>query len=71
MHPEADVHTHFTTVILPAKDTWVADDGGIIGFMVLGLGWIEHLYVEPGHTGSGIGRRSLRQWRSLHRARGR
>ncbi len=61
VHPEADVLTYFTTVVVPAKDTWVADDddSGVVGCMVLDPGWVDHLYVEPARTGGGIGRRLL------------
>ncbi|MEO6318721.1 MAG: GNAT family N-acetyltransferase [Acidimicrobiales bacterium] len=60
VHPEDDVHTYVTTVLVPAKDTWVADDDGVVvGFMVLDPGWVDHLYVEPGRTGGGIGRQLL------------
>ncbi len=59
VHPADDVRTYVTTMLVPAKDTWVADDLGIVGFMVLDPGWVDHLYVEPGRTGGGIGRRLL------------
>lgn len=36
---------------------WGAFDGlALLGHMALEPGWIEHLYVEPGHHGRGIGR---------------
>ncbi len=31
-----------------------------MGFCSLGTGWIEHLYVAPGHTGHGFGSRLVR-----------
>jgi GNAT superfamily N-acetyltransferase len=34
----------------------VADDGdGVVAVLVLKDEWIDQLYVEPGHTGRGIG----------------
>ena len=46
----------FKQVVLPTREVWVADDGGtILGILVLDSEWIDQLYVEPGHTGQGIG----------------
>ena len=56
VHDRDDVLDHFATVVLPQRDTWVAaDDAGIVGFLVLEPGWVDHLYLEPSRTGQGVG----------------
>ena len=46
--------------LLPATETWVAELGKtIVAFCTLHDGWIEQLYVAPGHTGRGIGSRLI------------
>jgi GNAT superfamily N-acetyltransferase len=56
VHPHDDVLDHFATVMLPRHPTWVAVEAeAIVGLLVLGDGWVEHLYVEPDRTGQGIG----------------
>lgn len=53
-------------LLIPAGGTWVAlaPDGEPLAFIslsvdALGCGWIEQLYVWPGQTGQGHGRRLL------------
>ena len=51
---------------------WGGFDPGLVGFIALRRGWIEQLYVLPGHQGRGLGsllltharrrRRRLRLW---------
>jgi GNAT superfamily N-acetyltransferase len=36
-------------------EAWVWDDGGVRGYMLLGADELMHLYLDPGHTGRGIG----------------
>jgi GNAT superfamily N-acetyltransferase len=62
VHPHDDVLVHFSIVVVPQQDTWVAvdDDGQVVGFVTLAPGWIDHLYVEPILTGQGIGSDLLR-----------
>ena len=56
VHDEADVHEWFATVVLPHRETWVIDDGAeLCALLVLEPGWIDQLYVAPGHTGRGLG----------------
>ena len=56
VHDRDDVLDHFATVVLPQRDTWLAvDDAGIVGFLVLEPGWVDHLYLEPSRTGQGVG----------------
>ena len=55
VHNEEEVRAWFGQVVLPQREVWVVDDGGIVGILVLEGEWIDQLYVEPGHTGRGIG----------------
>lgn len=52
----------FFTAELGGPDAWVADVGGAIaGFVVARGGWVDHLYVDPGRQGRGIGASLLNQ----------
>jgi GNAT superfamily N-acetyltransferase len=56
VHTDDEVRAWFQEVVLPEREVWVADDGeGIVAVLVLEDEWIDQLYVEPGHTGRGIG----------------
>lgn len=61
VHSDEDVHEFFATVVLPERETWVIDDddGEIVALLVLEPGWINQLYVDPHHTGRGLGSRLL------------
>jgi GNAT superfamily N-acetyltransferase len=59
-HPDDEVHAWVAAHLLPETETWVAElDGEVIAYCSLGDGWVEHLYVAPGHTGRGIGSRLI------------
>lgn len=53
VHSDDDVRAHFSDVILPQRESWVA----VVGLLVLGDGFVEQLYLEPGWRGRGIGDR--------------
>ena len=57
VHDDADVRRWFAEHVFPDSELWVAEnaDSGIVGVMVLSRGWLEQLYVDPSHTGIGIG----------------
>jgi GNAT superfamily N-acetyltransferase len=56
VHKEEDVRHWFQRVVFPSRDVWVADEGDtIVGVLVLDREWIDQFYVEPGHTGHGVG----------------
>lgn len=43
--------------VLGEHEVWLAraDDGALVGLMVLDAGWLDQLYVDPGWTGRGLG----------------
>ena len=55
-----DVHNYFRNVVVPLRETWVADAGaevGVVGVMVLHDGELSQLYLRPDWRGRGIGDR--------------
>ncbi|GAC1532626.1 MAG: GNAT family N-acetyltransferase [Acidimicrobiales bacterium] len=55
-HTEAEVRAWFKEVVLPTNEVWVVEaSGGILALLVLDDEWIGQLYVDPDHTGQGIG----------------
>jgi GNAT superfamily N-acetyltransferase len=57
-HADDEVSAWVAEHLLPETETWVAEvDGAVVAFCSLGPGWVEQLYVTPGHTGRGIGSR--------------
>ena len=59
-HTDVEVHDWVANHLLRTTETWVAEaDGGVIGFMSLGDGWVEQLYVAPDWSGRGIGSRLI------------
>ena len=60
VHDDDDVRGYFGTHVVEACELWLAEQGtGVAGLLVLDGEWLEHLYVEPGLTGHGIGARLL------------
>ena len=60
VHTEDEVRAWFEEVVLPKREVWVVDHGGaVLALLVLENEWIDQLYVEPGHTGRGIGGRLM------------
>ena len=57
IHNDADVRSWFAEKVLPEQDLWLAEDpeGNVVGLMVLADEWVEQLYVDPSHTGEGVG----------------
>ena len=47
-------------IVFPRHSVWLADIAGeIVGFAARDGAWLAHLYVKPGSTGRGIGKRLL------------
>jgi hypothetical protein len=45
--------------VLDEQEAWlaIADDGTLLGLMVLDGDWVEQLYMDPAWTGRGLGTR--------------
>ena len=56
IHDDEDVRAHFASHVVGDCELWVAEDAGaLVGILVLDGDFVDHLYVEPGLTGRGIG----------------
>ena len=62
VHSDAEIRRWIGDVVFPACEVWVvnAGDSPINAILVLTPGWVEHLYVRPGHTGRGVGTELVR-----------
>ncbi|MCF1596375.1 GNAT family N-acetyltransferase [Streptomyces muensis] len=63
-HSDDAVRTYFREVVIPLRETWVAEAteatasiSGVIGLMVLDHDQLSQLYLAPDHRGQGIGDR--------------
>jgi len=53
-----EVRDYIARVVVPDRETWVADSGGVVGMMVLGDGgFLSQLYLDPAWRGRGLGDR--------------
>ena len=64
-HPDDDVRAYVRDVLLPEHPTWVltqeqGDLETVVGFLVLGDGWIKQLYLEPDYIGRQLGDHLMR-----------
>lgn len=56
VHTDAETHFWVANVMVPQQEVWVAEVAGdVAGFAALHEGWLEHLYIAPGHQGIGLG----------------
>jgi len=59
-HSDDSVRDWIRDVMVPIHESWVAlDDGRVVGWMALGPGELDQLYVAPDRLGERIGRRLL------------
>jgi GNAT superfamily N-acetyltransferase len=61
-HADDDVRSWVRDILLPETETWIAEGqrGVADGFISIGEGSIEQLYMSPGRTGRGVGSSLLR-----------
>lgn len=60
VHSDDEVRAWFGAVVIPERETWVAEMGkAIVAVMVLEGNWVDHLYVDPRWTANGIGSRLI------------
>ncbi|MFI1720201.1 GNAT family N-acetyltransferase [Streptomyces sp. NPDC020489] len=73
VRPRSDdeVRDYFRHVVVPLRETWVAEADGIVGVMVLDGDLLSQLYLAPDWRGRGVGDRFVelakeRSPRGLH-----
>lgn len=67
VHSDLEVRRWVSDVLLSRAETWVVDDEvGVIGMMTVRNGWIDQLYVDPGHFGRGTGTKLVEHAKRLH-----
>lgn len=64
-HTGEELRGWVADTLIPSGDVYVADSQGqVVAMLAISRdesgGWIDQLYVKPGHTGQGIGQRLLR-----------
>ncbi|WP_425229370.1 GNAT family N-acetyltransferase [Sphingomonas sp.] len=60
LHTPEEDSAYYRERVFEEGPIWGAFDGGtLLGHLALYADWIEHLYVEPGRHGEGIGRALL------------
>jgi GNAT superfamily N-acetyltransferase len=61
VHSDDEVRHHFETVLVPTRETWLAEaDGVIVAVLVLHGTEVDQLYVDPDWQRGGIGSKLLR-----------
>jgi ribosomal protein S18 acetylase RimI-like enzyme len=61
VHPDDEVRHHFETVLVPSKETWLAEaDGVVVAVLVLDGAEVDQLYVDPDWQRAGIGSELVR-----------
>jgi GNAT superfamily N-acetyltransferase len=67
VHTDDEVRRWFATVVSRQRETWVVEvRGAVAAVLVLLPGWIDQLYVDPDHTGCGLGTRLLEVAKALN-----
>ncbi|MET9733672.1 GNAT family N-acetyltransferase [Streptomyces sp. NPDC006458] len=59
-HSDDEVRAYIRDVVVPRRETWVAEaEGAVVGMMVLDGEVVSQLYLDPDWRGRGIGDRLL------------
>jgi GNAT superfamily N-acetyltransferase len=60
VHSDEETYAWMREIVFPRYSVWLAEvDGEIVGFAARDGAWLIHLYMKPGWTGKGIGKRLL------------
>lgn len=60
VHADDEVLAYFADIVLVEQEVWVAVvEGEVAALLALDGEWLEQLYVDPNHVGTGIGTRLL------------
>jgi GNAT superfamily N-acetyltransferase len=61
VHPDNEVQHYFETVLVPTRETWLAEaDGVVVAVLVLDGAEVDQLYVDPDWQRGGIGSQLVR-----------
>ena len=82
LHTAEEDLVFYAMRVFPSSEIWLSEcDGSLAGFIAFRAGWVDQLYVNPQHQGSGVGtalldmakaaEASLRLWTFQCNARGR
>ena len=55
LHTDEGDREYFTSVVMAECIVWVAETDRIVGFIAWRDGWVDHLYLDVGASGRGIG----------------
>ena len=55
VYSDAEMRAFFSDVAVPKMEAWVAEDGGVVGLLVLDDDFVNQLYVDPDHQRRGVG----------------
>jgi putative acetyltransferase len=55
LHTAEEDRAYFTSQLTEGRMTLACDGATVVGFMVEGDGWVEHLYLDAGRFGQGVG----------------
>ncbi len=70
VHDDGGVRAWFAEIVFAERELWIAEhpSGAVIGLIVLDGDFVDQLYVDPRHTGAGVGSQLLGVAQSLRPA---